>query len=511
MHRTTMWSRPESPGFGRRRLFGSQPGRTRPAVRPVAATPARNSRRVVMVAVLAAGRRLVIRPCPTDRVHGHDPTPGATMAKRRATVIGAMAAATLLLASCVKFDVDVLGGDGTTGRANGTPGSSAAQNYLVSLPGSLGGRRQRWWHRARRLPPGLRRRDEHHRHHPWERPGRRIRHRGCPLRRSGRLVPRPRSRRHHLQRCHRQRDGRRRRAGGGEKLRPLPHPTPPLTGVRVLGPGGGRPPRLAPLPRQPPRAARRRGDLRELRHPGRQPAGEPARRHLRHRCGDRGPAPSGHGGGSDRSEHARRPGLQPRLRPGPQRPRALHRVPGSPPCSSRTPRGPATTPTWTTQRSSTTRSSAQQIGTAQRLVRDLANTPAPPSFQTGQPLATFADAATLAEVANRFVEIDDLPPDVRTDVLADREAVNAIVAAGPSAFDAADITTVLLAALRHGRRAHLWAVRRVPRRGLTPSARLTRTASGSVRSLAPHVRGRLDSPDGRSRSWPRPARGPTCP
>ena len=90
---------------------------------------------------------------------------------------------------------------------------------------------------------------------------------------------------------------------------------------------------------------------------------------------------------------------------------------------------------------------AQQIGTANRLVRDLANTPAPPSFQTGQPLATFADAATLAEVANRFTELDDLPPDVRTDVLAHRDAVNAIVAAGPSVFDAADINTVLSAAL----------------------------------------------------------------
>ena len=133
MHRTTMWSRPELPGFGRPCLFGSQPGRTRPAVRPAAATPARNSRRVVMVAVLAAGRGLVIRPWSMDRVHGRDPTPGAIMAKRRATVIGAMAAATLLLASCVKFDVDVLGGDGTAGRANGAPGSTAAQNYLVSL------------------------------------------------------------------------------------------------------------------------------------------------------------------------------------------------------------------------------------------------------------------------------------------------------------------------------------------------------------------------------------------
>ena len=56
---------------------------------------------------------------------------------------------------------------------------------------------------------------------------------------------------------------------------------------------------------------------------------------------------------------------------------------------------------------------AHQIGTAQRLVRDLANTPTPPSFQTGQPLATFDDAATLAEIANRFAEIGDLPPDVR--------------------------------------------------------------------------------------------------
>ena len=53
------------------------------------------------------------------------------MAKRRATMIGALAAATLLLMSCVKLDVDTLAGDGTAGRANGTPGSSAAQDYLV--------------------------------------------------------------------------------------------------------------------------------------------------------------------------------------------------------------------------------------------------------------------------------------------------------------------------------------------------------------------------------------------
>jgi hypothetical protein len=90
---------------------------------------------------------------------------------------------------------------------------------------------------------------------------------------------------------------------------------------------------------------------------------------------------------------------------------------------------------------------AHQIGTAQRLARDLANTPTPPSFQAGQPLATFDDAVTLSEIANRFTEIGDLPPDVGTDLLAHRAAVDAVVAAGPSAFDSADINVLLLAAL----------------------------------------------------------------
>ena len=64
MHRTTMWSRPEATGLREAGRFGSQPGRARPAVRPAAATPARNSRRVAMVAVLAAGRALRHPPVP---------------------------------------------------------------------------------------------------------------------------------------------------------------------------------------------------------------------------------------------------------------------------------------------------------------------------------------------------------------------------------------------------------------------------------------------------------------
>ena len=89
----------------------------------------------------------------------------------------------------------------------------------------------------------------------------------------------------------------------------------------------------------------------------------------------------------------------------------------------------------------------QQVGTARRLVVDLATTSSPPVFASGQPVATYADAATLADVANRFVEVDDLPPAVRTEVLAHRDAVNGVVADGEGAFDSGDITTVLLAAL----------------------------------------------------------------
>ena len=90
---------------------------------------------------------------------------------------------------------------------------------------------------------------------------------------------------------------------------------------------------------------------------------------------------------------------------------------------------------------------AEQVGAAWRLTHDLASTASPPSFQAGLPLATYADAVTLAEVANRFEELDELPAAVRAKVVAQRAVVNDLVAAGPAAFDDAAITAVLLAAL----------------------------------------------------------------
>jgi hypothetical protein len=88
----------------------------------------------------------------------------------------------------------------------------------------------------------------------------------------------------------------------------------------------------------------------------------------------------------------------------------------------------------------------RQVGTATRLVRELANTSSLPTFQSGLPLATYDDAVAVSEVAHIFAELDDLPADVRDEFLAHREAVTDVVFAGPEAFDAGAITTVLVAA-----------------------------------------------------------------
>jgi hypothetical protein len=88
----------------------------------------------------------------------------------------------------------------------------------------------------------------------------------------------------------------------------------------------------------------------------------------------------------------------------------------------------------------------QQIGTTERLTRALANTASPPTF-TSAPLVVFADVVELERVS-----LEALPGTAPGS--ADRAAVEAalavyspIVAAGPAAFDAGDVSAVLVATL----------------------------------------------------------------
>ncbi len=367
------------------------------------------------------------------------------MAKRRATVIGAMAAATLLLASCVKFDVDVLGGDGTTGRANGTPGSSAAQDYLVSLlahwgVGANGGGTAPAAFRQAfdggtnivGIIPGSDLADEYvivgaH----YDGLGASCRDldpadticngatdnatgvaAALAVARLFALSPTPPRRSLVFAFWDREEDG----LLGSRHF--LANPLVPLEDVVTYV-------------NFDIQGANLRASLRDVTFAiGAETGGQRlqdmvAAATARSTLDDRAFSQVF---GQGRSDYA--PFI----------------AAGIPTVFFSDSTGPCYHTDMDDPEIVDHPKLAQQIGTAQRLVRDLAGTAAPPSFQTGQPLATFADAATLAEVANRFVEIDSLPPDVRTDVLADRDAVNAIVAAGPTAFDAADITTVLLAA-----------------------------------------------------------------
>ena len=83
---------------------------------------------------------------------------------------------------------------------------------------------------------------------------------------------------------------------------------------------------------------------------------------------------------------------------------------------------------------------------AYRLSRDLI-AGAAPTFSATNPLATFDDAVALAAVTNTAVpDLGRFTADQQTQLLAFRDTLNAIVAAGAAAFDSNDVAAVIVGA-----------------------------------------------------------------
>ena len=122
---------------------------------------------------------------------------------------------------------------------------------------------------------------ERARRDPRHRPAGQVRDRRRALRPRGQLLHLEGGRRHDLQRGDRQRRRRGRRAR--DRARRRAQAPAALGDHRVLGSRGGRAARLAGIHPDPARAARRHRRLRELRHPGRQPAAGAAQHHVRRR------------------------------------------------------------------------------------------------------------------------------------------------------------------------------------------------------------------------------------
>ncbi len=90
----------------------------------------------------------------------------------------------------------------------------------------------------------------------------------------------------------------------------------------------------------------------------------------------------------------------------------------------------------------------QQATIAFDVTRRLAQTRHVPTFVPGTPAATFDDAVALAKVTNTGLpDLDRFPEPQRSQLLKWRDDLNAIVAAGPAQFDAADIGTILTGAV----------------------------------------------------------------
>ncbi len=82
-----------------------------------------------------------------------------------------------------------------------------------------------------------------------------------------------------------------------------------------------------------------------------------------------------------------------------------------------------------------------------RLAADLIAGDARPTFSATNPVATFGDAVTLAAVTNSAVgDLGRFTPEQQQQLLAFRDALNAIVAAGAGAFDNDDVATVIAGA-----------------------------------------------------------------
>lgn len=85
----------------------------------------------------------------------------------------------------------------------------------------------------------------------------------------------------------------------------------------------------------------------------------------------------------------------------------------------------------------------RQVGIASRLVADLVAGTAP-TFSATNPVATFDDAAALAAVTNMAIgDLGRFTAEQQTQLLAFRDNLNAIVAAGPGAFDNDDVAAVI--------------------------------------------------------------------
>jgi hypothetical protein len=85
-----------------------------------------------------------------------------------------------------------------------------------------------------------------------------------------------------------------------------------------------------------------------------------------------------------------------------------------------------------------------QVKTALRLARDLADGDVTPTFVSGIPLVTYADAVELQAVSELILtDIDRFSGPTRDQLLAVKARLDAIVAEGPAAFDSADGNRVL--------------------------------------------------------------------
>jgi hypothetical protein len=86
----------------------------------------------------------------------------------------------------------------------------------------------------------------------------------------------------------------------------------------------------------------------------------------------------------------------------------------------------------------------RQIGIIGRLVRDLATTNALPTFTSGNPVATYDDAVVLTEAIDALqADLALFPPASAAQLVTFRTQLHAIVDAGPAAFDNADVSQVL--------------------------------------------------------------------
>jgi len=88
----------------------------------------------------------------------------------------------------------------------------------------------------------------------------------------------------------------------------------------------------------------------------------------------------------------------------------------------------------------------QQAGTARRLVMDLASNDDTPTLTTGLPIATYQDAVTVLTLFDRLVaDLALLTPAQQTAFLDHRAVVAGVVAAGPAAFGQDAMLALLVA------------------------------------------------------------------